>query len=115
HLVSQAANALPTNFDAIIHETHHTAKKDRPSGTALSFEKKLKNNGPRRRIEIAGFRGGSIFGEHTIRLVSDLEDITFTHRALNRDVFASGALKAGTWLIKQSPGLYAFNDMLELN
>ncbi|MBN1295985.1 4-hydroxy-tetrahydrodipicolinate reductase [bacterium] len=113
-LVAQAAAALPESFDAMIIETHHSEKKDRPSGTARAFEQRLKDHGPKRRIETVGLRGGMIFGEHTIRLVSPMEDITITHRALDRDVFASGTLEATRWLVRRQPGLYSFSDMLEL-
>jgi len=114
HLVSQAGAALPENFDSTICETHHCAKQDRPSGTALSFKEKLIKNNSRRNIDIASLRGGSIVGEHEIRFISEMEDIVFSHKALNRDVFADGAINAGRWLIEQDPGFYALADMLEL-
>ncbi len=115
HFVAKAATSLPDNFDATIHETHHNAKLDRPSGTALAFEQKLKNgHGSRRQIEITSHRAALVFGEHTIRFISPLEEIILSHRALDRDVFAAGAISGGRWLLKKRPGLYAFTDMLEL-
>lgn len=114
HLVSRAAAILPDTFDATIHETHHRAKTDRPSGTALAFEQRLKNSGVTRHVETTSHRAGLVFGEHTIRFISPMEDVVLSHRALDRDVFASGAVLAGRWLLKKPPGLYAFTDMLEL-
>lgn len=114
HLVSKAAAILPETFDATIHETHHRAKRDRPSGTALAFEQRLKNSGVARHFETTSHRAGLIFGEHSIRFVSPMEEIVLSHRALDRDVFAAGAIMAGKWLLKKPPGLYAFTDMLEL-
>ncbi|HPQ40880.1 MAG TPA: 4-hydroxy-tetrahydrodipicolinate reductase [bacterium] len=111
--VARAAALLPENYDATIIETHHTGKKDRPSGTALAFEKQLREHGPDRRIEIAGLRAGAVFGEHSIRFISPMEELIFTHRALDRDVFASGTLEAARWLVRQKPGLYSFADMME--
>lgn len=114
HFVARAAASLPDSFDATIHETHHTAKIDRPSGTALAFEQRLKNSQIERRTEVTSHRAGLVFGEHTIRFISPMEEITLSHRALDRDVFAAGAISAGRWLLKKQPGLYAFTDMLEL-
>jgi 4-hydroxy-tetrahydrodipicolinate reductase len=114
HVVSQTSAILPDNFDATIHETHHKAKTDRPSGTAVAFEHRVKNSGVERYLETTSHRAGMIFGEHVIRFVSPMEEITLTHRALDRDVFAFGAISAGRWLLKKSPGLYALTDMLDI-
>ncbi|MBN1880422.1 4-hydroxy-tetrahydrodipicolinate reductase [bacterium] len=114
HFVAKAAVSLPESFDATIHETHHRAKMDRPSGTALAFEQRLKNSQTDRQIEISSHRAAQVFGEHVIRFISPMEDITLAHRALDRDVFAAGAISAGRWLLNKQPGLYAFTDMLEL-
>lgn len=111
--IARAAELLPESFDATIIETHHTGKKDRPSGTALAFEKQLREHGSNRRVEIAGLRAGAVYGEHSIRFVSPMEEITFAHRALDRDVFASGTLEAARWLVQREPGLYSFSDMME--
>ena len=43
------------------------------------------------------------------------ERIEITHKALDRDVFARGALKAGEWLVRQKPGFYSMGDWLALN
>ena len=112
--VRRAASALPDTFDSMITETHHAAKKDRPSGTALAFRDRI-TAGKDRRLDMADLRGGNVTGEHSIRFISDLEDITLSHSAKNRDVFAAGALDAARWLIRQAPGLYALADMLELS
>jgi 4-hydroxy-tetrahydrodipicolinate reductase len=112
-LLDKAARALPEYFSAMISETHHAAKQDRPSGTARVFHDRLKEYGPGRSVDIASLRGGTIIGEHSIRFVSDLEELTISHRAFNRDVFAAGALDASRWIVKQKPGLYSFSDMLE--
>ena len=114
HIVSKTSAILPDNFDAVIHETHHKAKSDRPSGTALAFEQRIKNSGIERYQETTSHRAGMIYGEHVIRFVSPMEEITLTHRALDRDVFAFGAISAGRWLLNKSPGLYALTDMLDI-
>ncbi|MEK6554334.1 MAG: dihydrodipicolinate reductase C-terminal domain-containing protein, partial [Bdellovibrionota bacterium] len=42
---------------------------------------------------------------------SDEEVISLEHQALNRAVFAKGAVVAANWLIKQKPGLYKFENI----
>lgn len=128
-LARQAAQVLGEGWDIEILEMHHRHKVDAPSGTALMLAAAaakgrgvdldtvltLDRDGLRRDGDI-GFsvlRGGGVFGDHEVRLVSESQMITLGHRALNRDVFAEGALTAADWLIGQAPGLYAMSDMLE--
>lgn len=117
-------------YDIEILETHHRNKKDAPSGTALSLAaaiadsycKKLvdfvHNNNvdepikDRSKIGIAFRRGGNVFGDHTVSFLGDFEVIDFSHRALDRKVFAYGAFKAMKWILDKSKGLYTMQDML---
>jgi 4-hydroxy-tetrahydrodipicolinate reductase len=59
-------------------------------------------------------REGEVVGEHTVSFVLADEVIEITHKALDRDVFARGALKAGAWLTRQPPGYYSTADWLGL-
>jgi 4-hydroxy-tetrahydrodipicolinate reductase len=59
-------------------------------------------------------RGGDIVGEHTVFFAGPGERIELTHRALSRDNFAQGALKAANWLIGKRAGLYDMQDVLGL-
>jgi 4-hydroxy-tetrahydrodipicolinate reductase len=59
-------------------------------------------------------REGEVIGEHTVSFALADEVIEITHKALERDVFAKGALKAGEWLVKQKPGYYSTGDWLGL-
>lgn len=111
-LVETAANVLPEHFDCNLHETHHTRKIDRPSGTALAFKKRIEKGHSQRHLDLAALRGGSVIGEHSIRFISELEEITFSHTAIDRDVFAAGALEAARWILNQRPGNYTLADML---
>lgn len=129
-LVRQAAASLPREFDIEIVEAHHRGKKDAPSGTALALgraaaqargrsldEVAVKNradSGPRQDGDIgfAVVRGGDIVGEHSVLFAGDGEQLTLTHRATDRAIFAQGALRAAVWLAGQPPGRYSMRGFL---
>ena len=56
-------------------------------------------------------RGGGVFGEHKIRMIGDHEEITISHRAFSRGLFAKGALSLGRWLSAQKSGYYHYKDV----
>ena len=113
----------PMGFDIEITETHHRMKIDAPSGTAkyladqaVAADKNLKiSTAPHSTKEdeicIHALRGGQVFGEHEVRFMGDLEEVSISHRALSRDLFAKGALTLAKWCIKQDPGLYSLSDV----
>jgi 4-hydroxy-tetrahydrodipicolinate reductase len=110
----QAASAAFGALDVVgayIHEAHHSAKKDAPSGTALMLERAMRDAGYRRPIDVSSTRAGSIPGTHTIGFDSAAETVTLTHAVRDRAVFAHGALQAATWL-KGRRGWYTIDDML---
>jgi 4-hydroxy-tetrahydrodipicolinate reductase len=129
-LARSAAAALPRDFDAEIIEAHHRLKKDAPSGTALALGAAVaggrggqltdiavmdRKGGAARRAGDIGFavvRGGDLVGEHTVLFAGDGEELTLTHRATDRAIFARGALRAAAWLTVQPPGRYAMGDIL---
>lgn len=100
------------DFDFQIEEIHHIHKKDSPSGTALTLQKNLQTAVGRTLPEPVSIRGGGIFGIHKIFAMSPEETITFEHTALNRSVFARGAVQAAQWISDKKPGLYAIKDCL---
>ena len=105
--------ALGSDFQAAIVETHHAAKKDAPSGTALRLADAMRQAGielPHHRI--VSVRVGHVVGEHIIRLEGPHESVEITHRAHSRDLFAAAALDAGAWLVTQPPGWYVMEDVL---
>ena len=85
-------------FGAWIHEAHHAAKRDAPSGTALLLEAALTERGYNRPIDVSSTRAGSIPGTHTIGFDAPGETITLTHTARDRSGFARGALEAARWV-----------------
>lgn len=84
-----------------ITETHHSGKKDSPSGTALDLAARLPKE-----AKITSIRQDPVIGEHVIHIHLPFETITITHSALSRDVFAYGALEACKFLVNQPPGFY---------
>ena len=74
------------------------------------------HTGPRRAGDIgfATLRGGSVVGDHTVFLAGDGERLELTHRAMDRAIFAKGALKAAMWGQGKGPGLFDMQDVLGL-
>lgn len=99
-------------FDLVIEETHHKRKKDRPSGTAILLKKTIEQKMKRKIDEPLSMRGGGVFGIHKVHFLSEDEALCFEHQALNRRVFASGALTAAEWLFKKKPSVYKMADVL---
>ena len=99
------------NWNIQIEETHHQFKKDKPSGTALFLQQTLKNKGVETQEPIS-IRKGDVKGIHKVSLTSPEEVLSIKHIALDRKVFARGALKAVEWIIHQKPGLYSIKDCL---
>lgn len=100
-------------FGAWIHEAHHAAKRDAPSGTALAIERGLRASGYTADLPIASTRAGSIPGTHTLGFDASSETITVTHQARDRGAFASGALLAARWL-EGRHGWFSMADVLGL-
>jgi 4-hydroxy-tetrahydrodipicolinate reductase len=100
-------------FGAWIHEAHHAAKRDAPSGTALQLEAALREHGYARPIDVSSTRAGSIPGTHTIGFDAAGETITLTHTARDRSGFARGALAAARW-VNGRQGWFTMRDVLGL-
>ncbi len=132
-LVRKAADALGTLANITITDIHHEHKVDAPSGTALALATSVMEGRSERledmlepgRLEnlsddedgeltFSSVREGEVVGEHTVSFVLPDEVLEITHKALDREVFAKGALKAGEWLVRQEPGYYSTSDWLGL-
>ena len=132
-LLKEAAQILGDGFDVEIVELHHNKKKDSPSGTAVRMGEVVADAlgrdynqvanyhregmcGERTREEIGmqTVRGGDIVGEHTVYFIGMGERIEITHRAMSRDMFARGAVRAANWLAGKPAGLYDMQDVLGL-
>lgn len=95
-----------------LHEVHHTKKLDAPSGTALSMASWVDD-----KVDITSERTGDVVGYHALTLNTPREKITITHEALDRSLFAEGALKACELLDqKKLPfGLHNFQEVMQKN
>jgi len=132
-LVKRAVAMLGPEFDIEIVEAHHKLKVDAPSGTALrlahvaqearlaadAVATQLVNGregkpGARKASEIGmhAVRGGDVIGDHTVQLLGPSERIELTHRASNRDLFASGALRVARFCAGKPAGRYTMADVL---
>lgn len=100
-------------FGAFLHEAHHSAKKDAPSGTALSLKRAMEQTGFSRPIDVSSTRAGSIPGTHTVGFDGPAETVTLTHAARDRTAFARGALTAAQW-VKGKRGWFTMKDVLGL-
>ncbi len=130
-ILPDMAKVLGEAYDIEIVETHHRAKQDAPSGTALTLARAMaealgcsleqvavydrrSRPGPRPpgAIGIQSLRAGDVVGDHTVLFGGPGEEITVTHRALSRDAFARGALAAARWVAARPPGLYNMGHVL---
>jgi 4-hydroxy-tetrahydrodipicolinate reductase len=110
-LVEEAARlaAGVPGFDAHIIETHHAAKKDAPSGTAIKLAQAARR-GWGRDLPVTSVRTGSVPGTHELLLDAPFEQIRLEHVARDRRVFAEGALLAARWLIGRR-GVFQMRDV----
>lgn len=132
-LSQEAAKILGESYDVEIMEAHHRNKVDAPSGTALMTGKAIADTLGKnfddikdlnrqqevraRRDGSIGFssiRAGNLAGSLNVMFASDNEIFELKHQAMDRAIYAEGALKAAKWLLKQQPGkLYHTLDMFE--
>ncbi len=114
-LLDIAASSIGDEADIDIIETHHTAKVDAPSGTALRMGEVIRealseaSDAPR----YHSLRAGDIPGEHRVKFTLAGEQVEICHFALNRSIFARGALHAAEWIRTASLGVYSMQDVLD--
>jgi len=99
-------------FDAHIVETHHSRKKDAPSGTAIAIGKAASDTLDRP-IPTTSVRTGSVPGTHELIFDGLFEQLSLSHVARDRRVFAEGALQAADWLVGKK-GVFTMRDVLSL-
>lgn len=133
-LVEKAASILDDSWDIEVLEMHHRHKVDAPSGTATMLGEAaaagrgvaLDTVAQRTRDGIIGertigdigfatLRGGGVIGDHSVIMASQHERIELSHKAEDRDLFASGAIRAALWLSDQPEGRYDMRRALGLD
>ena len=102
------------DFGAYLHETHHRAKMDAPSGTALLLKRSMENAGFTRPIDVSSSRVGFVPGTHTVGFDGPAETVTLTHAARDRSAFARGALIAAKW-VQGKHGWFTMRDVLGIS
>jgi 4-hydroxy-tetrahydrodipicolinate reductase len=118
-----------SGFDIEIIEAHHNQKLDAPSGTAFLLANSINAAADGKfkfvydrsqylqkreadEIGISAIRGGTIVGEHSVIFAGPDEIVEITHRALSREIFARGALRAAKFIADKPAKLYTINDLL---
>ena len=99
-------------YDFHIEETHHTAKLDSPSGTALTLKEIIKSTQPEAQVEITSKREGDASGLHIVTARSANDLLTLRHESFDRRGFAEGAVRAAEWLAGKS-GVWEFREIFD--
>jgi 4-hydroxy-tetrahydrodipicolinate reductase len=100
-------------FGAYVHEAHHQAKKDAPSGTALMLRGAIERSGFPRPVDLSSTRAGFIPGTHTVGFDGQSETLELVHRVRDRATFAHGALVAARWVVGRK-GWFTMRDVLAI-
>jgi len=112
-------------YEVILEETHHTQKKDAPSGTAITLAEQILEQVKRKKqwvnklsdnpedLEIISQRIDPAAGTHSVKYSSAIDNIEILHTAHNRKGFAFGALLAAEF-IKNRKGFFTMKDVLGL-
>ncbi len=130
-LVKKAASLLEDSFDIEIIEKHHNQKIDAPSGTALMIADEIADslaNAPeyvydrhsvrkkrsKNEIGIHAVRGGTIVGEHDVIFAGNDEIIEINHKAMSKEIFAVGSIKAAKFMCGKTSGMYSMKDIMNI-
>ena len=113
-MVAEAARLMATHpqYGAWIHEAHHAAKRDAPSGTAIMLRDAMTSAGYPGSIDVSSTRAGAIPGTHTIGFDSSSDTIELTHTARDRQGFAAGAVLAAQFIAGRR-GWFTMTDVLK--
>jgi len=106
--LTKTASELLNDWDVEITETHHSTKKDKPSGTA----KMIKSIFGDKEVNVSSLRLGGVPGDHTVEFGGMGETLKLSHHAISRRTFAEGILKSAEFIINKSKGFYTFTDVV---
>lgn len=113
------------SYNVTLKEIHHTAKKDAPSGTAITLAEQVLNAVDRKtkwvneettnpaELSIISERVDPAAGTHHVKYSSAVDDIEIIHTAHNRSGFALGAVLAAEFLQNKS-GFFGMKEVLNL-
>jgi len=118
--------ASQPEYDVTMREIHHTAKKDAPSGTAVTLAEQILSNLPRKKnwvnqpsaateqLSIISERTDPAPGTHYVKYGSEVDDIEIIHTAHSRKGFALGAVLAAEY-IADKKGVFSMKDVLNIS
>jgi len=128
---AQLVDAFP-EYDVGGFESHHNKKLDSPSGTAKTLVEGVLARIKRKdkavwetldrqpepnELHFPSLRLGSVPGTHSLHFDSPADSIEITHTARSREGFASGAIRAASWLLNgengRRKGFFSIDDMLK--
>ncbi len=122
-LLAALMNDQP-DYDVTMEETHHTQKKDAPSGTAITLAEQILAKLSRKTrwqegssdsnpeiLTILAHREEHVPGTHVVRYHSPIDDIEIKHTAHNRKGFALGAVLAAEFIAGKK-GSFTMQDVL---
>lgn len=109
------SKALMSIEKITIKETHHTQKKDQPSGSSKMLAKTIQSARKELPITIESFRVDHVIGTHDLTFFTPKETIELIHTATQRSIFAEGALLAAKFLYQKPKGFYGMQDLLPPN
>ncbi|MDC1324445.1 4-hydroxy-tetrahydrodipicolinate reductase [Flavobacteriaceae bacterium] len=113
-----------SDYAVALEEIHHTQKQDAPSGTAITLAEGVLEHSPydswelsptkdSNKLAITAKRVDNVPGTHTVRYESQIDGISLTHTAHNREGFGLGAVVAAEWIIGKT-GVFTMNDVLNI-
>jgi 4-hydroxy-tetrahydrodipicolinate reductase len=117
--------ATQPEYDVSMREIHHTAKKDAPSGTAVTLAEQILSDVPRKKnwvnkepsvnseLSIISERIDPAPGTHYVKYTSEVDDIEIIHTAHSRKGFALGAVLAAEFISKKK-GIFSMKDVLNI-
>lgn len=106
-MILQNYAPMLADWEMEVVEAHHNRKKDAPSGTAKMLMQAAGRDCPTHSLRL-----GNLPGDHSVCFALGDEALTFTHHAINRTMFARGAMRAAEFAIGAAPGYYSFQDVL---
>ena len=120
HLLNQISSYMTRvmrqfpEYSPIIKDIHHKHKLDSPSGTAITLQNIVLENGAD--VSVKSFREGEIVGSHELSWNSEVDVLALRHEAISRRGFALGAFQALLWLFEkhanEKSGIYNMNDLI---
>lgn len=121
-LLETAGRLFGDAGDVDVVEYHHRGKRDHPSGTAYGLVRALdpgavvvegQADAPTgaRVVRTHSVRAGGIPGEHHVHFAAEDEVVTISHKALSRELFARGALRAVRFIVGKPSGVYSMRDL----